>query len=120
MNAARWVAGLRNRIEQHEKGTPQFRLGLWRQAFDTAPFKEFFGPPKENSWSYTLPANLELVLDRASSKSYIAVLSDEERASVLEDVSHIVKRGDDKVWIDEAQGVFAYPYETFLVTAYKN
>lgn len=118
-DAARWVAQLRNRIEQHEKGTPQFRLGLWRKTFETESYKRLFEPPQEKTWAYTLTGTLEIVVDRANSKSYIAVLPDDEKAQVNEDMTAIVKQGDDLVWKDKSKGEFEYPYQTFLVVAQK-
>ena len=113
--AAQWVAQLRVRIESHEKGTPQFRLGLWRQAFDTPSYKKFFQPPEESQWEYTLPGTLDIVTDRALSKSYITILSEEEKTSVKVDIKGIVERGDGMVWKDEKEGVFEYPYKTYVV-----
>ncbi|KAG7452431.1 S-adenosyl-L-methionine-dependent methyltransferase [Guyanagaster necrorhizus] len=118
-DAARWVAQLRNQIEQHEAGTPQFRLGLWRKTFDTDSYKKVFQPPVEKTWAYTLPCNVSLAVDRANSKSYIQTLPDDVRSKVLDDVKAIVERGDDKVWIDESQGTFEYPYQTFLVISHQ-
>jgi len=118
-DAARWVAQIRNRIESHEQGTPQFRLGLWRQTWDTPSYKANFDPPKENEWAYNLSSTLDVVTNRAHSKSYIAVLSENEKASVAADIEDIVQRGDDKVWIDESKGVFEYPYKTYVVISHK-
>lgn len=117
--AARWVAQLRDRIELHEHGTPQFRLGLWRQTWDTPSYKANFQPPEENEWSYSLPGALDIVTDRAHSKSYIAVLSEHEKASVTADIKEIVERGDDKVWVDKSKGIFEYPYRTYVVISQK-
>lgn len=117
--SARWVAQARNRIESHEQGTPQFRLGLWRQAWDTPSYKKFFQPPEEKEWIYHLPGTLDIVTNRALSKSYIAVLSDEGKRSVVNDIKEIIERGEDKVWIDEKQGIFEYPYRTYVVIAQK-
>jgi ubiquinone/menaquinone biosynthesis C-methylase UbiE len=47
---ARWVAQLRDAYEQHENGTPQFRLGLWRATFDTPNYMQFFEKPIEEAW----------------------------------------------------------------------
>lgn len=116
---AGWVAQLRERIEQYEEGTPQFRLGLWRQAFDTEGYKEFFQPPQERTWEYVLTATTELVVDRASSKSYIAVLPEDIKKQVQQDVRNIVEKGEGKVWIEEEKDVFEYPYETWLVLSHR-
>ncbi|KAG5650771.1 hypothetical protein H0H81_011110 [Sphagnurus paluster] len=114
-----WVAQLRDRIERHEEGSPQFRLGLWRQVFDTNSYQQFFLPPVEKTWHYVLQTTAENAVDRASSKSYIAILPEVEKAEVQRDVRNIVLKGDGKVWIDEEKGIFEYPYQTLVVVALK-
>ncbi|KAF8654102.1 hypothetical protein AX16_003635 [Volvariella volvacea WC 439] len=116
---ARWVAQLRERIEQHENNTPQFRLGLWRQTFDTTNYNAFFKPQQEHVWSYHLPTTVDTAIDRALSKSYIAMLPEVEKNKVQEDIKEILARGDDRTWIDKNAGVFEYPYKTWLVIAEK-
>jgi len=112
---ASWVAQLRDRIERHEKGTPQFRLNLWRDLFDTPAYKEYFHPPEETTWSYVIPSTLQLTVERACSKSYIATLSDTEKESVADDVAGIVNKGEGIKWIDRKDGTFEYPYKTYVV-----
>ncbi|TFK42543.1 S-adenosyl-L-methionine-dependent methyltransferase [Crucibulum laeve] len=117
--AAGWVAKVRNTIEKHENGTPQFRLGLWRQAFDTTSYQKYFEPPQEEVWTYTLHGSTDIVLDRANSKSYIALLPAEEKAKVREQLKAVLEEGEGRVWIDESKGTFEYPYKTFVVAARK-
>ena len=116
---AAWVAQLRDRIEQHESGTPQFRLGLWRAAFTVPTYKAKFHPQEENVWDYVLHGTRDIVVDRACSKSYIAVLSPEDRQKVISDIDAILQRKDGLKWIDEDKGIFEYPYQTFLVISKK-
>ncbi|KAJ7858120.1 S-adenosyl-L-methionine-dependent methyltransferase [Mycena olivaceomarginata] len=116
-DAAKWVAQVRDRVEQYEGGVPQYRLGLWRQIFDTAQYQKAFEAPEEKSWSIPLPASADIVVDRVRSKSYIALLPDEEKAIVKEDLATILKKGDGKVWINESEGIFEYPYKTDVVVA---
>ncbi|KAL4253192.1 S-adenosyl-L-methionine-dependent methyltransferase superfamily protein [Abortiporus biennis] len=118
-DAAGWVAQLRDRIERHENGTPQYRLNLWRAAFDTPNYIEHFQPPEEHVWAYTLPGTQQLVVDRACSKSYITLLPDDEKQQVVKDVKDIVDRGDGLVWKDKDQGVFEYPYKTTAIVIKK-
>jgi hypothetical protein len=118
-DGAKWVANVRDRIERHEQGTPQFRLGLWRQTFDTPSYQAAFEPPHEETWSYVLDGSLQIVTDRACSKSYIAVLPDEEKASVVSDIKNVIENATDKKWIDEQEGTFEYPYKTYVVVARK-
>lgn len=97
----------------------RFRLGLWRQAFDTDAYKKGFQPPQELVWPRALPANNDIVVDRACSKSYVAVLSEEEKEKVKHDLRAIIERGEEKVWINESEGTFEYPYKTYAVIAHK-
>ncbi|KAF8625795.1 hypothetical protein AX15_005182 [Amanita polypyramis BW_CC] len=116
---ARWVAQLRDRIESHEAGTPQFRLMQWRQAFETASYQNLFEKPIEKIWAVVFPTTVDLAVARACSKSYISVLEEGEKAKVVKEVTEIVERGEDRVWIDEGAGIFEYPYRTWLVLADK-
>jgi len=116
---ARWTAQLRERIEIHEAGSPQFRLMKWRQTFDTVSYQRLFHPPDETTWTVVFPATTQIAVDRACSKSYIAVLEEEEKTKVRQDIQEIMERGDDKIWIDESQDLFEYPYKTWLVIARK-
>ena len=118
-DGARWVSQVRDIIEVYEQNTPQFRLMLWRQLFDTPSYQRGFNPPEEKTWQYTIQASKNNVVDRASSKSYIAVLPDDKKAEVQEEVSKVVDQGLDRVWIDKAQGLFEYPYKTWVVIAHK-
>ncbi|TFK55041.1 S-adenosyl-L-methionine-dependent methyltransferase [Heliocybe sulcata] len=114
-DAAGWVAQLRDRVESHESGTPQFRLMLWRQTFDTPNYQSLFQPHIEKTWERSLPGTLDIVVDRACSKSYIAVLPENEKKKVVEDVTQIVKTGDRMTWQDKEKGIFNYPYKTYVV-----
>ncbi|PCH38048.1 S-adenosyl-L-methionine-dependent methyltransferase [Wolfiporia cocos MD-104 SS10] len=114
-DGAAWVAQLRDRIEGHEQGTPQFRLGLWRATFSTPSYTRLFESPEERTWSYTLPGTRDIVINRALSKSYVAVLSPDEKEKVVKDINAILDRKDGLVWTDEEKGIFEYPYGTFVV-----
>ena len=118
-DGAAWVAQLRDRIEQHEKGTPQFRLGLWRATFDTPSYKQFFEPHEETQWSYHLVGSEDIVVNRACSKSYVAVLPEDEKNKVVQDIKGILAKGDGLVWSDKEKGEFEYPYKTYVVVARK-
>ncbi|EMD38390.1 hypothetical protein CERSUDRAFT_82644 [Gelatoporia subvermispora B] len=118
-DAASWVAQLRDLWEEHEGGSPQFRLGLWRATFSTPSYTASFEPPEENLWRYELPANRNIVVDRACSKSFIAILEPEKKQQVVEGIHKILDKGEDLKWIDKENGVFEYPYTTTVVIARK-
>ncbi|KAG6334831.1 hypothetical protein ID866_4253 [Astraeus odoratus] len=112
---AAWAAQVRDCIERHEQGTPQFRLGLWRQAFATSSYIQNFHEPEEKVWDYHVVTTEQLAIDRALSKSYISVLPPEQKASVVSELIAIMARGDDRVWVDQSRGMFEYPYQTLVV-----
>ncbi|EIW75943.1 S-adenosyl-L-methionine-dependent methyltransferase [Coniophora puteana RWD-64-598 SS2] len=120
-DGAQWVARLRDTYEVHEAGTPQYHRGLWRPFSTVSAYTEgFAGPPEEYNWKRVLPATADIVSERVFSKSYITVLSEEEKARLARDVQRIVvDEGEQggKRWMDKEKGVFEYPYNTHLVVA---
>lgn len=68
---------------------------------------------------YHLDTSEQICVNRALSKSYISILPPDEKERVCEDIKAIVARGDGRVWIDESQGVFEYPYKTLVVLSRK-
>lgn len=121
-DAAAWVGQQRDLIEAHESGAPQFRQGLWRAFYNpdrTPSYAALFKPQKEDTWAYTLPGTLEIVTERALSKSYIAILGEKEREEVVAEIRNIIGRGDGRVWRDEGKGEFEYPYKTTVVISEK-
>ncbi|KAF8910963.1 methyltransferase type 11 [Gymnopilus junonius] len=69
----KWAAQIRDLIEVHEQGTPQYRHNYWRQVFETPPYKQSFEPPKEQRWSYYLTGTKDSAVDRALSKNEMTV-----------------------------------------------
>ncbi|KAI0079913.1 S-adenosyl-L-methionine-dependent methyltransferase [Panus rudis PR-1116 ss-1] len=114
-DAAPWVAQLRDRVESHEQGTPQFRLMLWRAVFSTESYQRLFEPQEEVTWETPIPGTRQIAIDRACSKSYIAVLPPDEKEKVKKDVGEIIDKGDGMKWIDKDKGIFEYPYKTYVV-----
>jgi len=117
--AAPWVAQLRDAYEKFEDDTPQFRLGLWREMFKTATYLSHFHSHEEKVWEYILPTTTEIAIDRALSKSYVAILEGEKKEKVKADLEQILQTGEGKKWIDKEAGTFEYPYRTYLVLVQK-
>jgi len=115
---AEWVAKIRDLIEMHERGTPQFRHMLWRKTFDIQAYQNLFQSPEEKTWEYSLEATEQSVVDRALSKSYIAILPDDKKAGAQEEIRKIL-RTSNKVWLNEPEGVFEYPYKAWVVVCHK-
>ncbi|KIK62581.1 hypothetical protein GYMLUDRAFT_164646, partial [Collybiopsis luxurians FD-317 M1] len=122
--SAKWIAYLRGLYEKYEGDSPQFRLGLWRATFDpkiSPAYPTLFEPPVEKSFQWAIPTTIQGVLERVTSKSYIAVLAQdkkEEYDKLMEDAREMLGR-EEKTWIDQKAGVFEYPYKTTLVIARK-
>jgi len=114
-DAAKWVSEVRDEYEAFEKNTPQFRLDLWRETFNTDAYKSYFHPQEELSWVRVIPTTREGVVDRVLSKSYITQLSENDRIRLREEIRNYLDEETSKVWIDKENGVFEYPYKTFLV-----
>ena len=43
------------------------------------------------------------------------MLPDEKKDEVRASAKEIIEKGEGKVWIDQNEGVFEYPYQTFVV-----
>lgn len=113
------MAQLRDTIEQYEQGAPQFHRGKWRAFFDVPAYKELFQPHLEEVFEYNLTGTNDIVINRAFSKSYMTMLPPDEKAKVEQQIKQILEKGDDKKWINESEGVFEYPYKSWVVIAKK-
>lgn len=116
---AGWLAQLRGSIESHDKGTLKTHINHTRQACNLPSYKNVFQPPEEKQWGFTLSGTVDLCINRALSSSSVAILSEQEKALVKKDVQEIVAKGDDKIWIDQEQGVFEWPYKTLLFISHR-
>jgi hypothetical protein len=89
---------------------------LWREIFDTVSYQKFFKPPEQKTWDYVLETTKESVIERALSKSYIAILPEDTKMQVKMDIHKIIDQGD-QVWADKSKGIFEYPYTTWVVVS---
>jgi len=117
-----WVGSLRPLYEQYEAGSPQFRLGLWRATFDPAvspKYPTLFEPPVEETFQWVIPTTEKALVERVTSKSYIAILAKENKEEyerLIDKVKGMLAK-EEKKWIDKDAGVFEYPYKTTVVVA---
>lgn len=92
------------------------RSGNWKTFFTTPTYSQLFESPiDKEGWPFSLPATVDLAIERAMSKSPLAVQSDEGKKKAENILKEILKRGDGLKWIDEETGVFEYPYRTEVV-----
>lgn len=116
--SAQWVAKVRDQYEQYEENTPQFRLNHWEVTFQTPGYISSFHAPERSTTAWVVPTTKAGVQDRVLSKSYITLLSDEQKKKLCEEIEKVVEQ-EDKTWIDESSGVFAYPYKTTVISMKK-
>ena len=81
-------------------------VGYWKNTLDSESAQTAFHPWTHDVYTQTLESTEQGVVDRVLSKSYITALSQEDRDNLVAEIRKIVQRGDGKVWIDQAQGIF--------------
>ncbi|KAJ3095740.1 hypothetical protein HK100_005741 [Physocladia obscura] len=117
---ADWVAKVRTVYEQHELGTPQYRLGLWRAIFNPSKSPEtaqvFKLPLREEHFNHAFvaPGGLDAIWNRIHSKSYILTMDSETREKLKAQVFAVLKESDVEL---DANGNVVYPYVTDLYTS---
>ncbi|KAI9267868.1 S-adenosyl-L-methionine-dependent methyltransferase [Sporodiniella umbellata] len=109
---AKWVADLRNEYEQYDLSVPQYRHGKWKNAFETEKVRSLYGLPLQyERFENDSPAIRSNIWKRILSKSYIAVLSQEEQKKVQQNVNRILN--EHSFPADDSE-TFVYPHDTDL------
>ncbi|KAI9015767.1 S-adenosyl-L-methionine-dependent methyltransferase [Phycomyces nitens] len=107
-----WVADIRKIYEAYDEAAPQYRKGRWRKVFETEEAKKLFELPLHEltfSNDFNVPTNH--VFERVLTKSYIAILSDEEKAKLRQDIQ--AKLIPEKGFVPK-DGKILYPHDTDL------
>jgi SAM-dependent methyltransferase len=78
-----WVAALTRLINAHVGAGPRYQSGAWRKAFETS---SLFGPLSAAAFRTEQPTDVEGVVERVASISYIAALPEVERQRVARQV----------------------------------
>ena len=78
-----WVAALTRLIDSHVGTGPTFRSGAWQRAFNDTPL---FGPLQRATFPNEQRVDVEGVLARVASISYIAALPEADRRRVADQV----------------------------------
>lgn len=110
-DSAKWVESLRDLYEKYEMGSPQYRLGLWKQVWETEEAKELFTELQEAHFQHVQLCSDDMVWARVASKSYVACQSNEDKAALKEQVSGVLSAASD-LERDPAFGLVKYPYQT--------
>ncbi|KAG8941350.1 hypothetical protein FRC04_004596 [Tulasnella sp. 424] len=114
-----WVAANRKAYEAYEQGTPQFRLGLWRKMYEV-PAIRFFSRQEEREVTWTLPTTVDRVVERVFTKSYVAVLDQDEKDKLRTAIKANTEKGEGRTWLDKEQGIFEYPHKNLVVLLTKS
>jgi hypothetical protein len=91
---------------------PRFRSadGRWREAIES---HGAFDPLSSAAFDNPVPQDLDTMLARVASTSYVSALPDGERAAVLAEVTAILERGPLAAG-SSSDGSFVEPYRTEL------
>lgn len=87
-----WSAPMTAILDRYAGDAPRFRSSdpRWRAALDAHPA---FGPVQSVTFDNPVEVDLEIMLARVSSTSYVSALPDDERAAVLDEVTALLERG---------------------------
>jgi SAM-dependent methyltransferase len=105
-----WVARLQDRVHEHVGDTPQQRSSGWRAELDASGL---FTASVESVVPNLVLGDLDALLARVASVSYIASLEPTQRAGVLADVQRIVAEAPETRDAREVE----MPYLTHVVSA---
>jgi SAM-dependent methyltransferase len=83
-----WVACMTEIIDRHGAGVPQYKSMEWKLAFDQCPC---FAPLAKRSFRHVQTGDLQMLLDRVASISFIAALPPSDRQAVLAEVTQLVR-----------------------------
>ncbi len=104
-----WTSQLTAVMDRLAGDAPRFRSSdrRWRDALEAHPA---FGPVQSAEFENPVEVDLDLMLARVSSTSYVSALPDHERAAVLAEVTELLERGP----IAEHGPTFVERYRTEL------
>jgi SAM-dependent methyltransferase len=103
--AVPWVARLTAIMEPHRKGTPGYRAGDWRLAFERTTL---FTPLERAEFRLEHELTPDGVVARVASVSFIAALPDEAREDVLGQVRKLLVEDPET----RGRGTVVLPYRT--------
>jgi SAM-dependent methyltransferase len=102
-----WVRRLTEIIEPYERTAPREKTHEWRAAFQMT---DLFGSLNQRRFPHSQTLDVEGLVERFASVSFIAVLPEEERADVLARIRELAKTHPDLA----GHGSFELPYFTEL------
>ncbi len=101
-----WVARMQAIVHKHQGDTPRQATSRWPQELERTGL---FTPLREQTFAHVVIGELDTLLARVSSVSYISALPDGDRAQVLDAVADVVGADPETA----GRGHFAMPYTTY-------
>jgi SAM-dependent methyltransferase len=102
-----WVARISHILDRHGRDAPIHRLGAWRRSFSDS---RLFAPLGEHEFTHTQELDLEGLLERVASISYISALPLKERYEVLNEVRELAATHPDLA----GKSAYLFPYRTLV------
>jgi SAM-dependent methyltransferase len=102
-----WVERTQALVHEHVKGAPQQRTSRWAEELEQTGL---FTPLAQETFPNVVHGDLETLLARISSVSYIAALADAERERLLDGVRQVVARDPETA----GRADLAMPYVTHV------
>ncbi|HZY91259.1 MAG TPA: class I SAM-dependent methyltransferase [Thermoplasmata archaeon] len=107
-----WVAELTRILDRRDTGVPRGRTMAWKAPFAASGL---FEPIAEAEFSLVQRADLETMLDRVRSVSFIALLPSAEQEAVIGEVRRLID-GSPEAW---DHGAVVLPYRTHLFWSFR-
>lgn len=108
-----WVRQYTEITIRHSGGTPyrrDYSFQRWQEEFDGARSgsSSLFGELQSRRFRYEQDVDIELVLARASSTSFVSAMSDDARQATLDEIRAMLEAHPEL----QGRAVFPFPYET--------
>lgn len=104
-----WVARISAILDAHGREAPHYLTGAWRRAFQES---RLFSPLEEREIDHSQELDMDGLLERAASISYIAALPRDARYAVLNEVRDVARSHPALA----GRRVFSFPYRTLVAT----
>jgi SAM-dependent methyltransferase len=102
-----WVGRVQALVHEHAHGAPRHATSRWPQELEQTGL---FTPLGEKTFTHVVTSDLDTLLARVGSVSYISALPDPERARILDEVADIVAHDADTAGREQ----ITMPYTTHV------
>ncbi|MGK3986762.1 class I SAM-dependent methyltransferase [Sorangium sp. So ce136] len=104
-----WVARISQILDRYGRDAPVHRIGAWRPPFSDS---QLFAPLGEHELTHVQELDLDGLLERVASISYISLLPLQDRYSVLNEVRQLAGTHPGMA----GRSVYLFPYRTVVAT----